>query len=334
MAIRWLTPCAALSLTIALSAPLDGARGAMSDSRRAQSKPAGQAVAPTPDKAASASIAQLWVEPEPDRDLFYGVGGARLAPDPKETYKVLEVKIRGFSEGYTVEDSAEREWSAKLPPEAFTEIAMSRVLWGIGYHQPPAYLLREWNAKGARSPNPQLPARFREKNPDFHGLEAGGSWSFKSNPFVGTRELAGLLVFQAIIENPDIKASNNTIYTLKTPAEGATTWYVVRDLGYSLGRSSFNAPRANIDEFEKAPFIRGVSNGKVQFHYGGQYRSTLKNITVDDVHWICTRLSRLTDRQWRDAFRAAAYETSVAERYIQKLKARVAEGLALPKNNN
>ena len=48
-----------------------------------------------------------------------------------------------------------------------------------------------------------------------------------------------------------------------------------------------------------------------------------------DVRWICERLQKLTDQQWRDAFRAAAYEPSVADRYIAKLKARVQEGLAL-----
>jgi hypothetical protein len=280
-------------------------------------------------RAESASLAELWVEPEPDRDLFYGVGGKRLAPDPAETFEVIELKVGGFSEGYTVVDGSEREWSTKFPPEAFTEVVVSRLHWGLGYHQPPMYLLREWNAQGADAPNPQLPARFREKDPDFHGLKSEGTWSFKSNPFVGTRQHAGLLVLQALVENPDIKKSNNTVYTLETPFERADRWYVVRDLGYSLGRSGFNAPRADIDEFERQPFIRSVENGKVRFHFGGQYKSTLDDITVADVHWLCGRMARLTDRQWRDAFRAGGYETSVADRYIRRLKARIAEGLAI-----
>jgi hypothetical protein len=290
---------------------------------QAAQKPAQTATAERPPLAA------LWSEPEPGRDLFHGVGGARLAPNPSDTYTVLEIKLRGFSEGYTVSDSTEREWSVKLPPEATTEVVASRILWGLGYHQPPAYLMREWHAKGAAAPNPQLPARFREKNPDFHGLESGSTWSYKDNPFVGTREYAGLLVLQAIIENPDLKDSNNTIYTLKEPVEGSNRWYVIRDLGYSFGRAGFNSPRADIDAFERAPFIRDVVDGRVRFHFGGQYASRLKHTTVADVHWICERLSRFTDRQWRDAFRAGAYESSIAERYIARLKAKIAEGLAL-----
>jgi len=274
-------------------------------------------------------IEELWAEPEPNRNLLHGVGGRELAPDPNERYRVREIKLRGFSEGYTVVDSKDREWSTKAPPEALSEIVASRILWAVGFHQPPVYILREWNADGGRSPNPQLPARFRQKEPDFHGLKAGGTWSFKDNPFVGTRPLGGLLVLQAILANPDIKSSNNTIYTLTSPAEGAERWYVVRDLGYSLGSAGFNSPRADIEAFEKAPFIRGVVDGKVQFYFGGQNKKLLQNITVADVQWICQRLAKLSDEQWRDAFRAAAYESSVAERYIVKLKAKIAEGLAL-----
>ena len=294
---------------------------------------AGQAAQkPVEPKAPAADrppLAALWSEPEPGRDLFYGIGGARLAPNPSDTYHVLEIKLRGYSEGYTVSDSKEREWSVKLPLESTSEVVASRIHWALGYHQPPMYLLREWQAKGAVAPNPQLPSRFREKNPDFHGLESGSTWSYKNNPFAGTREYAGLLVLQAIIANPDLKDSNNTIYTLKEPVEGSKQWYVIRDLGYSLGSAGFNSPRADVDAFERAPFIRDVVDGRVRFHFGGQYGSRLKNTTVADVRWICERLSRLTDRQWRDAFRAGAYETSIADRYIAKIKARIAEGLAL-----
>src|SRR5688572_25797322 len=67
---------------------------------------------------ATASIAELWIEPEGERELLYGVGGKRLAPDPGGEYQVIEIKVGGFSEGYTVVDGSEREWSTKFPPEA------------------------------------------------------------------------------------------------------------------------------------------------------------------------------------------------------------------------
>lgn len=292
-------------------------------------EPVGSTPAPPASDQAAPSIAEIWSEPEPDRDLFYGVGGKSLAPDPAAEYRVTEIKVGGFSQGYTVVDGAGREWSAKFPPEAAIEVTLSRIHWALGYHQPPVYLMPEWSARGAKAPNPQLPARFREKSPDLHGLDAGDSWAFDKNPFVGTRQLGGLLVLQALLENQDIKASNNTIYTLKSPAEGAARWYVVRDLGYALGRARYNGERGDVDAFERALFIRNVIDGKVQFHFGGRYKGLLTDITIDDLRWICERLTRITDRQWRDAFRAGAIEQSVANRFIARIKARAAEGLAL-----
>ena len=115
------------------------------------------------------------------------------------------MKRGGFSRGYTVDRSQGPEWSAKFPPEASTEVVASRLLWGIGYHQPPIYYLAEWKADKATSPNPQLPARFRESTPDLHGLETGGTWSYYENPFVGTRELNGLLTLQVMLGNSDLK---------------------------------------------------------------------------------------------------------------------------------
>ncbi len=88
----------------------------------------------------------------PGRDLYWGVGGKALAPDPAATYTVLEIKRTGFSPGYTVAGPDKREWSAKLPPEAPTEVVASRIHWGLGYHQPPIYYLPKWRAEKTTSP--------------------------------------------------------------------------------------------------------------------------------------------------------------------------------------
>ena len=46
-----------------------------------------------------AEMAELWIEPSPNRDLFVGVGGRALSPRPDALFKVTEVKTSGFSEG-------------------------------------------------------------------------------------------------------------------------------------------------------------------------------------------------------------------------------------------
>ena len=275
-------------------------------------------------------LSELWIEPERSRDLYDGVGGPQLAPSPLAMYKVLEVKKGGFSDGYTVADPKGREWSAKLYPEARTEVVASRILWALGYHQPPIYTLERWSADGAQGPNPQPVARFREEEPEFYGLKESGPWSYSDNPFVGTKPLAGLLVLQVMLGNSDLKADNNMLYTLSRPVEGAETWYVARDLGHTFGRTGVvNAPRDDVDVFDRTPFITGVENGVVTFDYRGLHGQLFKNLTVGDVEWICSRLSKLSDEQWADAFRAGGYAEPTAQRYIRRLKQKIAEGLAL-----
>jgi hypothetical protein len=283
-----------------------------------------------PGPPTAAQLAQLWVEPEPGRDLYWGVGGRRLAPDPSVPYTVVGIKRTGFSRGYDLEDPDGHEWSAKFPPEAATEVVASRLHWGVGYHQPPIYYVVDWQARHAVSPNPQLPARFRQDHPPLHGLDHKGAWSYYQNPFVGTRQLAGLLVLQAMLGNSDLKDDNNALYTLDEPFEGADTWYVARDLGQTFGRTGVvDAPRGDVDVFERTPFITGVVNGRVRFDWRGRHDVLFSNITPADVRWICARLDRLTDAQLADAFRAGGYGPETAGRFIVRLKQKIAEGLAL-----
>jgi hypothetical protein len=278
----------------------------------------------------AAQRAELWVEPEGNRDLFWGVGGKRLAPDPGAKYTVIEIKRGGFSRGYTVTSSGDREWSVKFPPEASTEVVTSRLFWGVGFHQPPIYYLAEWEAEKAPSPNPQLPGRFREKKPDLNGLDSDTFWSYYENPFVNTRQLNGMLVLHAMLGNSDLKDDQNALYTLEKPLEGAARWYVARDLGQTFGRTgALDPPRGDVEVFEQTPFIRGVTGGKVRLEYHGRHQVLFENITPADVRWICDRLGALSDRQLDDAFRAGGYPKPIADRFIRRLKQKIAEGRAL-----
>jgi hypothetical protein len=275
-------------------------------------------------------LAELWAAPDTARDLFWGVGGKRLAPDPAVTYRVISVKTSGFSKGYDIVGPDKREWSAKFPPEAAAEVVASRIHWGIGFHQAPNYYVAKWMAEKAPAANPQQPARFREKKPDFHGLDDVGTWSYFRNPFVGTVQMKGLIVLQAMLGNSDLKDDNNALYQLREAFEGASRWYVPRDLGHTFGRTGvFSAPRNDIEAFENTPFIKGIVNGRVKLDWRGRHDSLLDDIRPADVRWICTRLDGLTDAQWQDAFRAGGYPKELADRFIRRLEQKIAEGLAL-----
>jgi len=289
-----------------------------------------------PDKVvvlpSPAPMAEFWAEPSSiaSRSLLHGEGGPALAPDPDARYTFVKKKEHGFSPGYTVKDEKGVIWNAKMGIEAQVEVAVSRLLWAIGFRQPPVYFLESWALVDGPEPGRKGPARFR---PHLPGWKDRGSWLWRHNPFLGTRPLRGLVVFMRIVNNWDILDRNNELYELAPPRDGVTRYYVVKDLGSSLGRTTafrHQGTKNNVEDFEKQPFIDKVEGGIVHFYRKGRrHRDLYRNISVEDVRWTCERLAKLTDRQWRDAFRAGGYTDEQATRFIARIKQKVDEGLAL-----
>jgi len=283
-----------------------------------------------PDQPPSAdAIRQLWIDPgsEP-RDLFWGIGGQKYAPDPDAAYTFKERDAAGFSTKYDVKGPKGVDWNAKIGPEAQTEVVMSRILWGLGYHQQPLYYLPSWTLERDGMKSTESEARFRPKLKEFERLDE--YWWWQQNPLVGTHELNGLLVVLLMFNSTDLKNDNNAIYKLQEPMEGATRWFVVRDLGASLGETGKMYPRRNCLEcFEQHGFITAIDGEKVSFDYVGRHQELISMIHPADVRWAAEHMQRLTDKQWHDAFRAANYSDSDAERYIRKVKEKIDDGLAL-----
>jgi hypothetical protein len=282
-------------------------------------------------KGDRASIDEL-VESDPDiraRDLFFGVGGAKNAPRADAEYRFLKRSDRGMSPNFNVEDSQGRKWDAKFGLEAKSEVAASRLLWAIGFRQPPVYYVAKWRITSGEETGEQSEARFRLER---RGWKKAGTWAWRDNPFVGTRELGGLVVMMAMLNSWDLKTSNNMIYEIKGGGRPSRV-YVVKDLGESLGRSVniFLGSESKLSDFAKEGFIRGVKHDKVDLYYRAMLlnRSVDQDITVEDVLWTCRRLDQLSDRQWRDAFRAGGYSEAEVTAYVEHMKRKVRDGLAL-----
>jgi hypothetical protein len=286
------------------------------------------------------SISELWQEPVAleQRDLFYGAGGPELAP-VGNTFQFVARDTNGWSPGFDVVDGKGTEWSVKLGPEAQSEIVTSRILWAIGFHQPPTYYLERWTLTGAET-GEQPAGRFR---PELPSQQVVGDWSWYENPFVGSEPYRGLVVANLLLNSWDWKTSNNKIYELRDPAGGVKRWFVVRDLGASLGRTTYprvlkwfrlrglgQGTRNDLDGFEEQGFILRIDDrSRVTFDYRGIYRDVINSVTPPDIRWTCQLLARLSERQWRDAFRAAGYEEASSTRYIDKIKQKIAQGLRL-----
>jgi hypothetical protein len=288
--------------------------------------PAIKSTAPGPPTARQ--IAEFWQNVDPrSRELFYGVAGSRVQPDPAGVFEQKSIDTMGFSVTYDVEDESGVEWSVKLGDEAQSEVTASRLVWAIGYHQVPSTYVARWHLRNGDARRLMEGARFRPKLPT---LASAGTWSWQQNPFVGTQAYRGLIVLMMILNSTDLKTDNNEIYERRDGDRVVGHWYVVKDLGATLGTTGKIDPKRNdINAFEQHGFVTGVRHGRVEFEYHGRHQELLERITPDDVAWVSRRLSRLTPAQWKDAFRAGGYDEDVASRYIRRIQQKIADGLAL-----
>jgi hypothetical protein len=283
------------------------------------------------------AIAELWQAPSEPRDLFHGPGGKELVPGTAP-FTFVAADTTGYSPGFDVKDAAGLEWSVKTGPEAQTEVVTSRILWAIGFHQPPTYYVEKWSLSGGPG-GAQEPGRFR---PDLPDRQIGGDWPWHENPFVGTQEFGGLIVANLLLTSWDWKTSNNKIYYLDKPINGVSRWFVVRDLGASLGKFTYppilrlfrlrgfgQGTRNDLPGFEQQGFIEKVEDGSVSFVYRGIYRDVISTVTAAQVRWACERLAKLSDQQWADAFRSGGYTEDQSRRYTNKIKEKIAQGLQL-----
>jgi hypothetical protein len=299
----------------------------------------GVRVADTTPRSAE-KIAELWIHPEnlETRDLLHGPGGPAGAPKAGASYTWVSTDTTGYSPGYEVSDAEGRVWDVKLGPEAQSEVVASRVLWALGYHQPATYYVPGWELTGGPGGS-QEGARFRLESDD---TEVVGEWAWGDNDFIGTQPFDGLIVANVLLNSWDWKTSNNKIYRSKTSSPQHR--YVVRDLGASLGRTEPShllwilpipmrgfgqGSRNNIDHFESQGFIERIDEESVEFDFDTIYGGVVDLVHPSSVPWTATLLRRISDDQWDAAFRAAGYSPDVTARFVRKIKAKIAEGLAV-----
>src|ERR1700740_405600 len=60
--------------------------------------------------------AEIWQDPQDvaHRNLIYGAGGEKDAPDPNGSYKFIKEDLKQTSPKFDVEDDKGREWGGKL----------------------------------------------------------------------------------------------------------------------------------------------------------------------------------------------------------------------------
>ena len=288
----------------------------------------GVAAKPKKKKQAPQGTPVLWRRPADisSRDLYLGPGGASMRPDLRRITFIKEEK-GGYSKKYRVRDASGREWVAKIGKEAQSETSAIRLLWGVGYITEINYLVPRVTIPGKGTfTNVRFEARPEE-------WDRVGEWKWKQNPFVGTPEYQGLKIMMALINNWDLKDSNNEIVQVRG---GRELHYIISDLGATFGHASttplfwrLTRSRNNPEKYAKSKFVEKVKGDRVVLHFGGKNSGLMKNITVRDARWISGRLAQLSDQQIQDAFRAANYRQDQINRLARTVRTRSNQLLAV-----
>ena len=276
-------------------------------------------------------------------NLLYGAGGKEHQPAGKFTF-VKEDK-QGTAPKFEIMDEQGVRWKVKLGEETKSETAASRLVWAAGYFTDEDYYLPELRVEGMQklsrggqfvSGDGVVRGVRLERN--VKGQKKNGNWSWFKNPFVGTKEMNGLRIMMALINNWDLKEVNNAVYGEK----GDSARYVVSDLGATFGETGNPAVRSksNPGDYSDSKFIQKVTAEHVDFVLSSRplfitaidlpkyatrthMQDIVKEIPVADAKWLGKLLEPLTDEQIRDCFRAAGYSPEDVESNAAMVKERI-----------
>src|SRR2546423_7087099 len=323
----------ALSLSLTLFLTLSLAAFAAQEQKKSKDKKAEPPPQGTP---------VLWKEPTDiaSRDLFNGPGGEAMKPDLSQVIWDGD-ETTGYSVKWRVRDASGKKWVVKLGHEARPETASERLVWAAGYVTDGNYLVPCVQIVNAPKPPKNKSVercegkgfsnvRFEARPKDWKRLD---NWSWNDNPFKGTKEFQGLVVMMGLLNNWDLKDTNNKI--VYVPGEGGAQGelqYVVSDLGATFGKTGgpISHSRNEPEKYVKTGFVEKVEGGRVKFGYHGKNSGLFDSITVEQAKWIGDLLSQLSEQQINDAFRAANFTPEEVAALTAEVRERINQLAGLP----
>lgn len=295
----------------------------------AQTQPVGTTGAADPAK-------RLWSDPAPigARDLFWGPGSETRAP--KAPFAFVEENTAGTQPKIVVTDANGTSWDVKFGPEVPAEVAANRIVHALGYYSEESYFIGAGTISGARglkraaehvSPSGTFTrARFARRDPSVTPTDE--EWTFHENPFVGSKELSGLLILMTMINNWDIRGSaNNDVVRVKTADGGLEQRYMVGDLGGTFGRMGgpiSARSKWNLADYKAEGFIEKVEGGVVHLDYDG-FDSKMDRVPLEHARWFASLVSQLTPEQVRRAFQASGATPKEVEGFSARFVEKVAQ---------
>ena len=256
-------------------------------------------------------------------DLYAGPGGEAMRPNLSRI-QFIEEETGGHNKKYRVKDGSGRTWVVKLGIEAKPETAAVRLLYGLGYKTEINYFVPKVTIPGKGTFED---VRFEARPDNVKRLE---EWKWKTNPFVGTKELQGLKMMMVFMNNWDVLDLQNKVLQV-----GNEQHYIVSDLGRTFGRlGNNNFPliyrmgrrTGSAGHYTETDFIDKVDEGEVKLAYKGKNRGLFdEGFTVEDAAWLADRFQSLSDKQIADAFRAANYSPEEIDVFVEAVRRRINE---------
>lgn len=277
----------------------------------------------------------LWSDPSPlaSRDLYWGPGSHERAP--KGPFTLVEEKDNGTQPKIVVTGADGVTWDVKFGPEVHAEIAASRLVHALGYFTEEHYYVPTGRVNGASDLGRAagflaengafLEARFTRRDPSR--VETDEEWTFKQNPFVGTKELSGLLILMTMLNNWDIRGAANNDVVRVTGADGPQEIrYRVGDLGGTFGRMGGRLGGPSkwvLADYRDEGFIEKVEDGVVHLDYDG-FDSGMDRVPLEHARWFASLVSQLTPEQVRRAFEASGATPEEIEGFSTKFMEKIA----------
>lgn len=293
----------------------------------------------------TAPVSALWSDRGDVKslNLLYGIGSEDRQPSGKFTF--VKEDTQGTAAKFEIVDGKGVAWKAKLGEETKSETAATRLVWAAGYFTDEDYYLPEMRVEGM--PTLKRGSKFVSADGVVRGVrlerklkgqKKTENWSWFKNPFTGTKELNGLRIMMALINNWDLKAVNNSIYEEK----GGGVRYAVSDLGATFGEtgSAITRSKSNPGDYSGTKFIQKVKPDRVDFYLSSRpfflsavnvpyyakrthMQDIVKDIPIADARWLGKILEPLSDEQIRDCFRAAGYSPEEIEISAAMVKERI-----------
>ncbi len=218
----------------------------------------------------------IWKDPGAmsSRNLYYGPGAASLAPAPP--FRFIEEDTSATTPKFKVKDARNVEWSVKLGIESQSETVATRLVWAAGYFAEESYYYPRARidnfkrlSRGSEYFDASGNVRAARFEPRRSNVKRGDPWDWRKNPFVGSKELNGLKVMMILLNNWDVKESNNRVLITAFPGQQRQEFrYVVTDLGATMGRADAlggSRSKNNVNDYARSKFIDGIDDGMVDF---------------------------------------------------------------------